>query len=333
MASNFSSLRKNRNDLLTKLAQTAKDQSSNKFAGDDERFWKLTTDQKTGFGYARLRFLPPAKNEEISWARLFSHGFQGPSGSWYFENCPTTHNNRPCPVCKQNNALWNTGVEADKDVARTRKRKLNYISNVLIIEDPAHPENNGKVFLFKYGKKIHEKIMELIEPQFPDSQPSNPFDMWEGADFKLKAAKVGGFPNYDKSSFADQSELFANDPQKEAKQEEVWNQERSLAEFTAEDQFKTYEALEQRFNIVMGGSDAPRRAADAIEREDSYEDQDDEGKTPEPVAARAERQRKTARPSKENKVAIPEPVVPTPPADEDEDDIKDFFASVLEDEA
>lgn len=326
-SSNFSSLRKSRSTLLNKLASTAKEQNSKQTQKDDERFWKLSTNEKTGVGYARLRFLPPVANEDVAWARIFNHGFQGPSGSWYIENCLTTLSNRPCPVCKSNNGLWNSGVEADKDVARTRKRRLQYISNILVIEDPVHPENNGKNFLFRYGKKIHDKIMEQIEPQFPDQQPTNPFDMWEGCDFKLKSIKASGFLNYDKSAFDAPSELFATEKDKEAKQEALWNAEYPLAEFTAEAQFKSYEVLETRLNAVLSGTDAPRSAAARVEQEQSLEGQDDKPVTSTPEAPKAVRQPRTPRASAPAApVAKVAPVAPPPPSDDDEDGLKDFFS-------
>ena len=327
MSSTFSSLRKSRASLLSKLADTAKQQASKTTKQDDPRMWKLSTDQKTGIGYARLRFLPPSPNEDVSWARIFNHGFQGPSGSWFIENCPTTLNNRPCPVCKENNKYWNSGVEADKEVARKRKRKLSYISNVLVLDDQAHPENNGKNFLFRYGKKIHDKIMELVEPQFPDQVPTNPFDIWEGADFKLKSQKVAGYPNYDKSEFVAPSELFDGEKDKDKKQETLWNAQYPLAEFTAEGQFKTYEDLEQRLNTVLTGSDAPRTAAAAVEQQEQELQEPAVSSSPKPA-------RLPGRPKVEPKadVKVDAPKAPTPPDDDDEESIKGFFDTVLDDE-
>ncbi len=328
--SNFSSLRKSRSTLLNKLAQTAKDQNSKQTKQDDERIWKLSTNEKTGVGYARLRFLPPVTGEDVAWARVFNHGFQGPSGSWYIENCLTTLNNRPCPVCKENNKLWNSGIEADKNVARDRKRRLSYFSNVLVIEDPVHPENNGKVKLFRYGKKIHDKIMELIEPQFPDAQPCNPFDFWEGCDFKLKSIKVGGFINYDKSSFDPPSELFATEKDKEAKQEAVWNQEFPLAEFTAEAQFKDFDTLTTRLQAVLNGTDAPRNASARIEQDQTLESQD-ETETSTPVASKPVRQPRTPR-TAATPPAIAKATPPAPPSDDDEAGLGDFFKTVVDDD-
>jgi hypothetical protein len=319
MPSNFSSLRSTRKSLLSKLAEEAK---KDQFKGGaaDERFWKLTVDAKTKIGYARLRFLPAPKNEDIPWARVFSHAFQGPGGGWYIENCPTTLG-RKCPVCADNNKLWNSGIAADKDLARKRKRKLQFISNILVLEDPAHPENNGKVFLFKFGAKIHGKIMELIEPEFPDAQPSNPFDLWEGADFKLKAQSVAGYQNYDKSSFDEASELFPGDDEKK---EEVWTKEYSLVEFTGEGQFKNYEELESQFNKALTGTgNAPRTAEDAVKAQL-------EGPTTEEVKEVAQTVASTRKAAPKAAKPAPKPEPETAP--DDEDDIKKFFAGIEDDE-
>jgi len=307
MATNFSSLRKNRASLLTKLTEEVKKTSSAK-GGADDRYWKLTVDPKTGIGYARIRFLPAPKNEDIPWARVFSHGFQGPTGLWFIENCPTTLSDRPCPVCKNNNKLWNSGIESDKATVRDRKRKQSYVSNILVIDDPAHPENNGKTFLYKYGPKIHQKIMELLEPQFPDQKPANPFDLWEGCDFKLKSQKVAGYQNYDKSEFAEPSELFEDD---DAKKEKTWEGEFSLTELVSEAQFKNYDELESRFTKTLtGDAGGPATAAQAIEEE---------------VVV------KSAPVSKAPVKTAPK--IPAKPAvTNDEDDIKKFFSNVLDDE-
>lgn len=315
MSSNFSSLRSSRKTLLSKLAEEVKKEQQ-KGGGQDERFWKLTVDQKTKIGYARLRFLPAPTGEEIPWARLFSHAFTGPGGSWFIENCPTTVG-RKCPVCTDNTKLWNSGVDAEKDVVRKRKRKLQFISNILVIEDPSHPENNGKVFLFKYGAKIHAKIMELIEPEFPDATPANPFDLWEGCDFKLKSQSVAGYQNYDKSSFEAPSELFPGD---DAKKEEIWASEKSLVEFTSEGQFKNYEELAARFVAVMTGDegDAPRTAAEAVAKSQPSLEEATEA---------AEEVAKVERKLPPKKAAPKAPAKPK--ADDDDDaDIKAFFENM-----
>ena len=314
MATNFTTLRNSRKTLLTKLADEVKKTASPQ-KGADERFWKLIVDPKTGIGYAKLRFLPAPKNEDIPWSKLWSHGFQGPAGSWFIENCPTTLDGRPCPVCKENNRLWNSGVERDKEVARARKRKLTYISNVLILEDPARPENNGKTFLYKYGKKIHDKVMELLEPQFPDQKPANPFDLWEGCDFKLKAQKVAGYQNYDKSEFTEPSELHAGD---DAQKEKTWEGEFSLAEFLKEDQFKDFADLAQRFQRSLSGdTDDKITAGELIERE---------ARLPIPTPAAAP---KAAEARVAKTVSAP---APRAVEDDDEDDVKKFFASVIDED-
>lgn len=259
MASNFSSLRDNRKDALAKInAEIQKEQQ--KGGGNDARFWKLTVDPKTKVGYAIIRFLPAPKNEELYWARIFNHAFKL-NGQWLIENCPTTLDGRACPVCKNNNMLWNSGIDADKDVARDRKRKLKFISNILVVDDKAHPENNGKVFVYSYGKKIYEKIQELTNPQFPDAEPMNPFDFWEGANFKLKAQQKDGFQNYDKSEFDDPSAVGESD---DDAIEAIWEQQHSLTQFVAEKEFKSFEDLEKRFTRVLTGDTGPRTASEAI---------------------------------------------------------------------
>jgi len=332
MASNFSSLRSSRKSLLDKLTEEVKKDSQK--GGQDDRFWKLSVDQKTGIGYAVLRFLPAPKNEEIPWVRVFSHAFQGEGGGWFIENCPTTLGNRPCPVCKSNNKLWNSGIDANKNVARDRKRKLQFISNVLVVSDPAHPENEGKVFLFKYGKKIHDKIMELIEPQFPDQTPTNPFDMWEGADFKLKAAKKDGYQNYDRSEWCAAAELLPGDD--EAK-ESLWDSEHSLTQFVAEKEFKSYEELEARFTKVMSDSpDAPATAEDAMKQTKSPSPKEAMEAAKAAAAAEEEEDKKPKRPTPKSipgaKPKVAAKKEPEPEATVEDDEIQNFFKGFGEDE-
>lgn len=316
MPSSFSSLRSNRKSLLDKLAQEAKKESQK--GGADDRFWKLSVDQKSKVGYAVIRFLPAPQGEDIPWARVFSHGFQV-AGGWFIENCPTTLGGTTCPVCADNNRLWNSGIESDKDIARARKRKLSFISNILVINDPAHPENNGKVFLFRYGSKIHDKIKELIEPQFPDQAPANPFDLWEGCDFKLKSQLVGGFQNYDKSAFSDASELFEGD---DDKKEEVWKLAKPLAEFIDPKQFKSYEELEKRFNKMLSGpARGPKTAEEAVKATPSIEDAEEVAEAIEEEKPKAKPRTKAA-PKAEAPVAAPD----------DEDDIKKFFGGIDSDD-
>ena len=214
----------------------------------DDRIWKPVMD-KTGNGFAIIRFLPAPKGEELPWAKLWNHAFQGPTGQWYIENSLTTIGQND-PVSEHNSALWNSGVESDKEIARKQKRKLQYYSNIYVVKDSANPQNEGKVFLYRYGKKIFDKIMETMQPAFPDETPVNPFDFWEGADFKLKLRKVDGYWNYDKSEFSDPSALS----KKDAELEEIWGKQYSLKEFTDNSNFKSYDELKKRLDVVLSGT-------------------------------------------------------------------------------
>ena len=236
-------------DKLTKALESNlnPEDQSNKNKYQDDRFWKPELD-KTGNGYAVIRFLPAVSGEDLPWQRVWSHAFQGPGG-WYIENSLTTLNQKD-PVSEENTRLWNTGVDSDKEIARKRKRKLSYYSNILVVSDPKHPENEGKVFLYKFGKKIFDKITEAMQPAFEDEAAINPFDFWKGANFKLKIRKVDGYWNYDKSEFETPSALFDND----AQIEEVWKKVYSLADFTAPTNFKSYEELKTRLDTVLSGT-------------------------------------------------------------------------------
>ena len=240
----FKDLKKNRSKNMESLSeQVAK--LSEKPSYIDERIWKLERD-KTGNGYAVIRFLPAPPNEDVPWVKLWTHGFKGPGG-WYIENSLTTLG-KDDPVSKANTSLWNSGVDADKDLARARKRKLSYYSNILVLEDSVNKENEGKVMLFRYGKKIFEKITGVMNPEFKDESPLNPFDFWEGADFKIKIRQVDGYVNYDKSEFASPTKLHDGD---DAKCEEVWKQQYKLQELVSTDNFKSYQELEARFHTVI----------------------------------------------------------------------------------
>ena len=216
----------------------------------DDRFWKPGLDA-SGNGYAVVRFLPPVEGEELPWAKLYSHAFQGPGG-WYIENSLTTQNKKD-PVGEINRRLWNSGRDEDKELARKQKRRLSYYSNVYVVKDTNDPSNEGKVFLYRFGKKIFDKIMAAMQPEFQDETPVNVFDLWEGANFKLKIKTVAGFWNYDSSEFDSPSALSSDDSELEA----VYKQEHSLAAFTADDQFKTYEELQERLNLVLNSTPAP----------------------------------------------------------------------------
>ena len=211
----------------------------------DERFWKPEVDA-SGNGYAVIRFLPAPDGETVPWAKVYSHAFQGPGG-WYIENSRTTLGEKD-PVGEVNRQHWNDGTEEGKDIARKQKRKLSYYSNIQVVKDPKHPENEGKVFLYKYGKKIHDKILAAMQPEFQDETPINVFDLWEGANFKLKIKKVAGYWNYDSSEFDSVNALSADDSELEA----TWKLEHSLEAFTAKDNFKSYADLEARLNLVLG---------------------------------------------------------------------------------
>lgn len=212
---------------------------------NDDRFWTPTLD-KAGNGYAVIRFLPAPTGEDVPFVRLFDHGFKGPSGSWYIENSLTTIG-KPDPVSEVNSKLWNSGVESDKDIARKQKRRLHFISNIFVVEDHGNPDNNGKVFLFKYGKKIFDKLKEVMDPQFPDEKPLNPFDFWEGANFALKIRQVEGYRNYDKSSFMTPGALAKDDKKLEA----IYAQQHSLQEFLKPENFKSYDELKEKLNKVL----------------------------------------------------------------------------------
>ena len=214
----------------------------------DDRIWKPVMD-KTGNGFAIIRFLPAPKGEELPWAKLWNHAFQGPTGQWYIENSLTTIGQND-PVSEHNSALWNSGVESDKEIARKQKRKLQYYSNIYVVKDSANPENEGKVFLYRFGKKIFDKIMETMQPAFEDETPINPFDFWEGANFKLKLRKVDGYWNYDKSEFEATSALAKKDDELE----EIWGKQYSLKEFTDNSNFKSYDELKKRLDVVLSGT-------------------------------------------------------------------------------
>ena len=273
----FSSLKKRSGTSLEKLVQEA-EKLNKQGPGADERFWKPELD-KSGNGYAVIRFLPAPDGEDLPWAKVYSHAFQGPGG-WYIENSLTTVNKKD-PVGEVNRKLWNSGIDSDKDIARKQKRKLSYYTNIQVVRDPAHPENEGKVFLYKFGKKIYDKITAAMQPEFEDETPINPFDLWEGANFKLKICKVAGFWNYDKSEFDSPSALASDDAELEA----VWKKEYSLTAFTAEDQFKSYEELSTRLNEVLGTN--KRAAAPTVDSEE-YEPVAVAAATPTPATRRAE---------------------------------------------
>jgi hypothetical protein len=231
----------------------------------DNRFWKPEVD-KAGNASATIRFLNKVEGDDLPWVKVFSHAFQGPTGKWYIENSLTTIGEQDF-VGEENSRLYNSGIEADKKLAQARKRKLNYICNILVVSDPKHPENEGKVFLFKFGKKIFDKIMDKAQPSFAEDTPVNVFDYWNGADFKLRQKKVDGFPNYDASTFAEPSEVSENDEDLLR----IINSQHKLAEFLDRKNFKSYDELKTKFLSVVNPTGAPQKAADMDEPAPSRE--------------------------------------------------------------
>jgi len=266
-------------DKLTKAIEALNASSEGAKAVDN--FWKPEVD-KAGNGMATIRFLdvsPEDGEDSLPWVKIFSHGFQGPGG-WLIDNCLTT-NNHKCPVCEHNSNLWNSGVEANKEIVRKQKRKLNYVANVYIVSDPKNPENEGQVKLFKFGKKIFDKITEAMNPAFEDEKAINPFDYWTGANFKLKIRKVDGYQNYDKSEFESPSPLFKED----AKIEKVWKSQHSLKLLVDEKEFKSYEDLKSRLDKVLGLTGTPvakttvdqiKESPKAVQRKVESVDEDDD---------------------------------------------------------
>ena len=244
----FENLKRNR-DQISKLVQAAEavgGSGESKYQ-PDERIWKPTVD-KAGNGYAVIRFLPASEGAELPWVRYWDHGFKGPTGLWYIENSLTSIG-QPDPVGELNSRLWNSGIESDKDKARTQKRRLHYVTNILVLQDPSNPQNEGKVFLYQFGKKIFDKIMDVMQPSFADETPVNPFDFWDGADFKLKIRNVEGYRNYDKSEFSSASALYESD---ESKLETVYNQLHNLSEYTDPKNYKSYDELKAKLMRVLG---------------------------------------------------------------------------------
>jgi len=290
--------------LMKEVEKIANPQSESR--GADDRYWQPEVD-KAGNGYAVIRFLAPPKGEDLPWVRIWNHGFQGPAGKWYIENSLTTLG-KADPVSEYNTELWNSGSEANKEIARKQKRKLSYVVNILVVKDAAHPENEGKVFLYKFGKKIFDKIKDIAEPQFEDEKPINPFDFWEGANFKLKIRNVEGYRNYDKSEFDGISTISEDD----SEIEKIWSSQHSLVQFLDPKNFKSYDELKKKFEMVMGLNGASTAAVKPAADVDLDEDH-----TPARVTPKAEK-----APVK----------VPAKEVDfDDDDDSLSYFAKLAED--
>ena len=246
MTMDFNALKKNRSSSLDKLnAQLDKITTKSYSDPNEGKFWKPTRD-KAGNGFAIIRFLPPSQGEEMPFVRIWDHGFQGPNGQWYIENSLTTLG-QDDPVSEYNSKLWNSGLESDKDLARKQKRRLKYVANIYVVKDSANPENDGKVFLYQFGKKIFDKLNDLMNPSFEDEKPVNPFDLWEGANFRLKIRQFEGYPNYDKSEFDGPTSLFDDDD----KLESTWKSQHSLQELLDPKNFKSYSELKTKLYRVL----------------------------------------------------------------------------------
>ena len=280
----FSSLKKNRSKTLDKLNSQLEKISSKSYSDPNAgKFWKPTRD-KAGNGFAVIRFLPASKGEEMPFVRIWDHGFQGPTGLWYIENSLTTLN-QDDPVSEFNSKLWNSGVEADKEQARKQKRRLKYTANVYIVKDPGNTENEGKVFMYQFGKKIFDKLNDLMNPTFEDEEPTNPFDLWEGANFRLKIRQFEGYPNYDKSEFDPATPLSEDD----AELERVWGEQHPLQELVSEGNFKSYSELKTKLYRVLDlQNNAPTASAPVTETADELDLSSMSNDTSEPTMATAE---------------------------------------------
>lgn len=301
MSMTLADLRKQRSSDFSSI--TAALSKKTEYAKDDVGFWKPTRD-KAGNASATIRFLPKHSKDELPWVLLYAHGFQGPTGKWYIENCLSTIGKED-PVLIENKKLYATGLEADKKEALKRKRKASYISRILVINDPANPDNNGKQFFFKYGKKIFEKIMDKVQPTFEDETPSNVFDLWDGSNFKLRMRQVEGYPNYDTSAFAEPSPVGDSDEEIL----EIVNAQEPVGQFVAADKFKSFEELEKKFRSVISGSgpSAEKRAEDLVKEI-----------TEDAVVA--------------PKVNAPKPkAAPAPNASDEDDELADYFKSIAND--
>jgi hypothetical protein len=282
--------------------------------GEDDRLWKPELD-KTGNGFAIIRFLPAPENEDLPWGKLYTHAFQGPGG-WYIENSLTTLGQKD-PVSEYNRELWNSGSDKDKETVRKQKRKLSYYSNIYVVKDPVNPQNEGKVFLFKYGKKIFDKVMAAMQPEFEDETPINPFDFWQGANFKLKIRKVDGYWNYDKSEFDRPGPLLEDDDAMEA----IWKKEHSLTAVTSQDQFKTYEQLETRLKMVLGQKQRSVASSQSFSEDLEGEDNDRGTYTPDFTSRRQESEIPEELSSQLNSLSS---------SSEDEDDALSYFQRLAE---
>ena len=298
------------NSDFNKIANALESEKKGGGRGTDDRFWKLETD-KSGNGKATIRFLPAGDGDELPWVRIFTHGFQGPTGKWYIENSLTTIG-QDDPVSESNSALWATGIDADKETARARKRRLNFYANILVVSDPKNPENEGKVFLFRFGKKIFDKIMDKANPTFEDEDPVNVFSPFDGADFKLVQRQVDGYPNYDQSVFLEPSALADGDEEEMVR---ILDQMHSLSELVDPSNFKSYDELKRKFELVIGegGDTTP---ASRVASKDAAES----------MPSAEPKQKKEAKPKSEKSA----PAKQETDDDDDDDDVMSYFANMAE---
>ena len=279
---------------------------------DDDRFWKPVMD-KSGVGSAVIRFLPAPEGCELPWAQVWSHAFQGPGG-WLIDNCLTTLGQQ-CPVCEKNRVLWNSGSDRDKEEARKQKRKLSYFANIYVVRDPANPDNEGKVFLYKFGKKIYDKILAAMQPEFEDETPINPFDFWTGAHFKLKLVKKDGYWNYDKSEFASPSALLDGD---DDELERIYKSLNNLNDFTDPKEFKSYDDLKKRLDYTLGLRGVPKSQDPEVVAEEEEWERERRGETSTSSSSRS---------STFNDAEVPSSNYSD---DEDEDDALSYFQKLAE---
>ena len=305
----FASLKKNRSTQLESLTAELNKLNTKSTQAADDRFWYPAVD-KAGNGYAVIRFLPPTDGEDVPFVRVWDHGFKGPTGKWYIENSLTTIGEQD-PVAEYNSKLWNATDDDNspqRRQARAQKRRLTYISNVIVLKDPANPENEGKVFLFKYGKKIFDKLQEVMHPQFPDEQPMNPFDLWDGANFQVKIRNVEGYRNYDKSQFSEAGPLLDDDE----KLEKIWKKQYALKPFIDKSNFKSYDELKRKLNDVLG-------------LDETF------GEVPDTKSKAQTQKSKTTAKSEDDEMPWDPPATKTPAAEDDDDESLAFFKSLAND--
>ena len=316
----FSDLKKQSSlgSLTAKLVKEV-EKTNSKGGGTDDRLWKPELD-KTGNGYAVIRFLPAPDGEDLPWAKMFSHAFQGPGG-WYIENSLTTIGGKD-PIGELNRELWNSGSDADKDIARKQKRKLSFYANIYVVSDKANPQNEGKVFLYKFGKKIFDKIMEAMQPEFDDETPINPFDFWEGANFKLKIRQVQGYWNYDSSEFDRPGPLLNDDDALES----IWKRQYSLASITAADQFKSYDELKKRLDYVLGNKSTNRSPVEEETEYDNYAATEQKSVTEEQVMQKLEDSYKSSKTTAD----FNSPDITDGKGDSDDEDPMSYFSRLAD---